>query len=56
MLDPLFQGSTWPFGHGLSSPFPSIVFWRRSELPPSQPYVIGLMAALMDVEGDQAFP
>lgn len=48
MLDPLFQG--------LSGPFPSIVFWRRSELLPSQPYVIGLMAVLMYAEGDEAFP
>lgn len=48
MLDPLFQG--------LSSPFCSIAFWRKSELPPSQLYVFGLVDALMDVEGDQAFP
>lgn len=35
---------------GLSSPFPSIAFLQSLKLPPLQPYIIGLMAALIDVE------
>lgn len=47
MPGPLFQA--------LSGPYPGIVFWRTSELPPSQLYIISIMAALMHGDRDQAF-
>lgn len=44
-----------PLFQALSGPFPGIVFWRTSELPPSQLYIISIMAALMPGERDQPF-